>query len=291
MDVTPRSLILDLMATLPPEGSHAMPVRALVEAGGYFGLAGNSLRVALARLMAQGRVDRDERGRYRQGSAVTSATRVIRGWRRVDAGTRAWSGAWVAVQSRANRSRTEKKQDAQALRLFGFRGFDFGLSLRPDNLPRGIDGIRNSLFDSGLTSSSLVTRMSDLGEEQEARAFALWDIDELKAEYKKTVAALLQSRKSLRHGSDHQAMVETFRVGGRAIRQLVLDPRLPKEMLDSRPRASLVAAMTEYDHFGRAVWAPFMRRHGVAPSRAKASVPFETAAGIYAQDRAVTEAP
>ena len=52
MDVTPRSLILDLMATLPSQGSHAMPVSALVEAGGYFGLAGNSLRVALARLMA-----------------------------------------------------------------------------------------------------------------------------------------------------------------------------------------------------------------------------------------------
>ena len=291
MDVTPRSLILDLMATLPSEGSHAMPVRALVEAGGYFGLAGNSLRVALARLMAQGRVDRDERGRYRQGSAVSSATRVIRGWRRVDTGMRAWSGAWVAVKSQANRSRTEKKQDQQALRLFGFRGFDFGLSLRPDNLAGGTDEIRNSLFGFGLASSSLVARMSDLGEEQEARAFALWDTHELKAEYKETVAALSQSRKSLRHASDEEAMVETFRVGGRAIRQLVLDPRLPKEMLDSRPRAVLVSAMTEYDRFGRAAWAPFMRRHGVAPSRAKASLPFETAAGIYTENRAVTESP
>ena len=42
-----------------------MPVRALVEAGRCFGIGDNSLRVALARLLARGRVERNMRGRYR----------------------------------------------------------------------------------------------------------------------------------------------------------------------------------------------------------------------------------
>ena len=56
---SPRSLVLDLLSTLR-RGS--MPVRALVEAAALFGIAENSLRVSLARLLAEGRVARDRRG-------------------------------------------------------------------------------------------------------------------------------------------------------------------------------------------------------------------------------------
>ena len=45
-----------------------MPVRALVAAGRSFGIAENSIRVALTRLHAAGTVERDERGRYRLGA-------------------------------------------------------------------------------------------------------------------------------------------------------------------------------------------------------------------------------
>lgn len=267
-----------------------MPVRALVEAGGYFGLGGNSVRVALARLVAQGRVDRDERGRYRQGAAASLAARVIRGWRRVDSSTRAWSGAWVAVQSLGSRSRAQKSRDEQVMRLFGFRVLDAGLSLRPDNRVGGVEETRRSLLEAGLASSSLVACMHDLGEELEVRTRGLWDVDELKAQYQETVQALLRSERSLKQASSEKAMAETFRVGGRAIRQLVLDPLLPKEMFDPELRSTLVSTMIEYDRFGRAFWAPFMRRHGVVPRRARVSLPFEAAAGIDAEIRVGAEA-
>ena len=285
MKLTPRSLILDLMATLPLDGSQSMPVRALVEAGECFGLASNSVRVALARLNPQGRVERDERGRYRQGRSATSATRFIRGWRQVGSGTRSWSGAWVAVQCAEARARGKKKQDALALRFFGFSEFQPGLAVRPDNLAGGVDGTRASLFEAGLSPSSLVGRLSDLGPEAEARARRLWDVDQLQTQYRETTRALLRSQRQLRKATDEEGMVETFHVGGRAIRQLVLDPRLPEAMLDPQPREKLVSAMIEYDRFGRACWAPFMRRHGVVPRRARASLPFEAGSGVF------TEAP
>ena len=52
MDISPRSLILDLLSTLR---RGAMPVRALIRAGEMFEIPENTLRVALARLVQAGR--------------------------------------------------------------------------------------------------------------------------------------------------------------------------------------------------------------------------------------------
>ena len=56
--------MLDLLSTLP---RGAMPVRALVAAGDLFGISENSVRVTLARLLADRLVARDDRGAYRLG--------------------------------------------------------------------------------------------------------------------------------------------------------------------------------------------------------------------------------
>ena len=61
-------------------------------------------------------------------------------------------------------------------------------------------------------------------------------------------------------------MVESFVLGGRAIRQLVLDPLLPEPILPTTERHALVQAMRRYDKLGRACWRSFMGAHG-APSR------------------------
>ena len=74
---TARSLVLDLLSTLR-RGS--MPVRALVEAGTLLGIEENNVRVSLARLYTSGRVERDERGRYRLGPAVAAISGRLRSW-------------------------------------------------------------------------------------------------------------------------------------------------------------------------------------------------------------------
>ena len=63
MDLTPKRLILDLLATVPQS---SMPVGALVAAGYLFGISENNIRVTLARLRAARMIDTDERGRYQQ---------------------------------------------------------------------------------------------------------------------------------------------------------------------------------------------------------------------------------
>jgi phenylacetic acid degradation operon negative regulatory protein len=52
-------------------------------------------------------------------------------------------------------------------------------------------------------------------------------------------------------------------VGGRAIRQLVLDPLLPEPIARADERAALVEALRRYDRLGRARWARFLARFDV----------------------------
>jgi len=59
-------------------------------------------------------------------------------------------------------------------------------------------------------------------------------------------------------------MVESFRVGGAALRTLAKDPLLPEPIVPAREREALVAAMRDYDARGRASWSAFLARHGVA---------------------------
>ena len=54
-------------------------------------------------------------------------------------------------------------------------------------------------------------------------------------------------------------MTESFRLGGQAIRQIVLDPLLPEPIVPAAERAALVAALRRYDRMGRSCWAEFMR--------------------------------
>ena len=91
---TARSLVLDLLSTLR---RGTMPVRALVEAGALLGIEENNIRVSLARLYASGRIERDERGRYRLGPAVAAISGRLRSWRDLGQRQRAWRGDWVAV--------------------------------------------------------------------------------------------------------------------------------------------------------------------------------------------------
>ena len=89
-----KSLILDLLETLR---RGTMPVVALVEAGRLFGIAENSVRVALTRLLSAGSVERDRRGRYRLSAESGPIGRRATSWRDLERRLRRWNGSWVGV--------------------------------------------------------------------------------------------------------------------------------------------------------------------------------------------------
>jgi len=245
-----------------------MPVRALAEAGAVLHIEENNIRVSLARLYASGRVERDERGRYRIGPAVEAISLQVRSWRDLSRRTQSWSGGWITVhQPKLGRGPSRRRRD-RALALFGFRELAPGLSIRPDNLRDNVTDLRARLVDLAAGDSIgrvFIAREFDPASEFEARS--LWDAELLIREARDSTSRLRESAMRLVDQPTHEAMLESFLVGGRVLRQLLRHPLLPAEILDPEPLATLLTEMKRYDKLGRAFWAPFLARHGV-PHRA-----------------------
>ncbi len=260
-----KSLILDLLQSLR---GRSMPVRALVEAGALFGLAENSVRVALVRLLARGLVERDGPGRYRLAASAQPISRRVGGWSSADARTLRWNGSWVGafVHGLARGDRPGRRRDARALAFLGFAELEPGLFIRPDNLRGGVAQTRRELYALGLDPAARVLAASQLDDESETRARQLWDGASLVRGQREAREHVERSAARLPRLRREAAMVETFLVGGRAIRQIALDPCLPEEIAPLSERRALVAAMRDYDRTGRAHWSDFMRAHD-APHR------------------------
>jgi phenylacetic acid degradation operon negative regulatory protein len=258
---SPRSLVLDLVSTLRGD---SMPVGALVAAGALFGIPENGVRVAIARLFAGGALARDERGRYRLGPAVAALGERVVAWRRLEERVGRWEGGWVAVHAAAlPRGRSSAAaRAARSLRLLGFAPFARDLALRPDNLRGGVAAVRAELHALGLPAGTPVFALSELDAAADARARGLWDVAALRAGYAKSRLALARSEARLARATEEAAMVESFQLGGRVIRELVSDPLLPEPLLPAAERHALVAALRRYDRAGRRAWAGFMARCG-----------------------------
>jgi len=266
MTPTPKTAILDLLQSVR---GGPLPVRALVAAGALLGLEANGVRVALARLVARGLVERAGPGRYRLAAGAQPISRWVGSWSSVDPRTVRWDGAWVAVhvQGHAGRERAARRRDARALGFLGFAALRAGLSLRPDNLRGGVGETRRALHALGLAPELAVFRLTDLDAAIDRHARQLWDVERIVRGQRRMRQTLERSAARLGRLAREAAMVETFLVGGRAIRQLALDPCLPEAIAPEAERDALVAALREYDRAGRACWRDFMREHG-APHRA-----------------------
>ncbi len=275
MSPTPKSLILDLLSTL---SRGAVPVRGLVAAGRLFEIPDNRLRVALARLLAAGVVERDEHSHYRLAEGANAVSDQIRSWRHGAEARRPWSGAWLAVHGKPGDG--PRGRGARALRFLGFRAFESGLALRPDNLEGGVEDARARLAQLGLASPARVFQIRELDAASERRARALWDARALRAGYRATIAALDASAARLPRLARDVAMAESFRLGGAAIGQIVLDPLLPEPLLDASELVALIAASRRYDRLGRRVWKGWI----------STGAPDELPAGVLGQSQAVEAA-
>lgn len=250
--VTAKSLVLDLLSTLP--AGRAVPVGALVRAARILGVGENSVRVTLARLRARGLVDSDARGLYAMGAAARAVNRQVRSWRNVESEVRDWDGSWVAVHATRTRERSRARRRATALRLLGMRALDGALHVRPNNLAGGVEVLRARLSGLEIGSGVLVCELSELDAASDARARGLWDAAGLERGYAAGIATLEASEARLPTLAPDAAMAESFRTGGAVVRQIVLDPLLPAPIVDTKKRRALVGAMRRYDVLGRERW-------------------------------------
>ena len=85
-------------------------------------------------------------------------------------------------------------------------------------------------------------------------AASLWPIEAVARSHRRALAALERSRARLPRLARGDALVESFLVGGAAIRSLARDPLLPEALAPAGDRRALTGAMRDYDRRGRAIW-------------------------------------
>lgn len=276
-----KSLILDLLSTT---GHAAVPVGSLVRAAALFGIGENAVRVAVARLRAARLVESVGRGRYRLALSARPVQAQVSSWRDLESRHKPWDGGWVAAHTGAL-SRTDRpalRRRERALRFLGLRTLHPGLELRPDNLRGGVRGVRERLRALGLDAETLVARLDQLDAAAASRALGLWDAPALRAGYRAAVRELDASARRLRSLPREAAMVESFLVGGRAIRQLAFDPLLPEPIVPAAERRRLVDALRRYDRLGRECWNGMLVGAGserAAPADVRVIAAAENAAG------------
>ncbi|MBW2388328.1 MAG: PaaX family transcriptional regulator [Deltaproteobacteria bacterium] len=252
--VTAKSLVIDLLSTMPSH--HPVPVGALVRAAALFGIGENSMRVALARLRSRGTVESDRRGLYCLSRAALPINRQVRSWSSIESGVGSWDGSYLAVETSGlpRRDKTGSRTRERALRFLGFESLTSALRVRPNNLLGGVDHCRHRLTELGFSPAPVVFRLSEFDAILERRARTLWDGYELETNYGATRTRLAESAQRLPQLSTEAAMAESFQLGGEAVRQIVLDPLLPKEIVDVETRGAMIDEMRRYDRIGREAW-------------------------------------
>ncbi len=252
--VSAKSLVLDLLSTMPPR--YPVAVSALVRGAAVLGVGENSLRVALARLRARGLVESDERGLYRLSSIAEPIHRRVRCWHSIEQRVTHWDGGWLAIGTsglpRGDRKRSRLR--LRALRLLGFEALTRALHIRPNNLEGGLGDVRERLIGLGYWPAPMAFELTGLDSDLDARARSLWDVATLEAGYRSSRERLVKSAGHLSSLSETEAMAETFRLGGEAVRRIVLDPLLPESIVDTCARRALVETMRHYDRLGRDCW-------------------------------------
>ena len=248
-----RSLILNLMLASDERSQSA---RATIASCALFGIRENNVRVALARLVAEGLIEPTRRGVYRLGPRATALADDVATWRTAEERVRGWAGDWITVHvgPLGRSDRVALRARNRALAMLGLRELDRGLYVRPDNLEGGVIEARERLHRLGLEPAAAVFVATGFDAEREARARKLWDGERLSLAYRTTRHELEQWHMRAGTLGPETAAREAYLLGNAAIRQIVFDPLLPAPLVDVDERRAFVAAVRRHDDTGRECW-------------------------------------
>jgi phenylacetic acid degradation operon negative regulatory protein len=141
--------------------------------------------------------------------------------------------------------------------MLGFRPFERGLHIRPDNIEQHVDAVRQRLYKLGLDRDAAVFLAAGLDPERDACVRRLWDGAALTQTYRQLRCQLEEWLASANGLALETAARESFFLGGNAIHQLVFDPLLPAPFVDTAERHAFIEAVHRFDDAGRAIWNRF----------------------------------
>jgi phenylacetic acid degradation operon negative regulatory protein len=272
---TARSLILNLLLASEERSQSA---RETIASCALFGIRENNVRVALARLVAEGLIEPTRRGIYRLGPQAAALADDVATWRMAEERVRDWAGGWITahVGPLGRSDRVALRARDRALAMLGLRELDRGLYVRPDNLTGGVDEARERLLRLGLEPAAAVFVATGFDAEREARAGKLWDGERLSQAYRTTRRELEQWHMHAGTLGPEAAAREAYLLGNEAIRQIVFDPLLPAPLVDVEERREFVAAVRRHDDAGRDCWRRLHLGNGNRDAAIPHSFPVES---------------
>ncbi|MGB5811168.1 MAG: hypothetical protein WBG86_11595 [Polyangiales bacterium] len=259
MRLTARSIVVEVLSVASTGYMPALRVGLIIESCALFGFTSNTVRVALAKMRAEGMVVSTQRGLYALGPAAHPVNDQVLGWREAGRKTIAWDLSWVAANTghMPRSDRPEYRRRVRALKFLGFRELAQGLHLRPNNLEAGVVGVRQKLARLGL-EDAIVTRLDELSAQDDERARNLWDTDAIVAQCHAWVGKLSASRAKWQDQPLTTTTREAYLLGREVIRAIVLDPLLPEPLVASESREKLIEAMSTYSNEGLTLWRRYL---------------------------------
>ncbi len=254
--LTARRLVLSLLNV---SGKAQETIAHLVAAGRLFGIEASSIRMAVGRLMKEGLLVSEARGRYGIGPKGEALRVELRGWRDALSRTKPWAGDWLAVHT-AHLGRTDRKQlrtRNRALKLSGFAEALPGFWVRPANLAEPLSDLGRRLVGIGLDEDALVSRIAEFESDVWFDPADLWPTDEFEPRYKEAIKAMADSTKDIPTLAPADSARETLLVGQTVLHIINLDPLLPQEIIDQSLLARMIDDMREYNRLGLACWQKF----------------------------------
>ena len=254
LNLSAPEFVLSLLDSAP---NVEIRVASLVAAAAAFDIDSRAVRVALARLAKQGILNALERGVYRAGRRGHGVQQAVASWATAEATLKPWDGQWLAVyQGQLKRTdKTAVRARERALRMKGFQAIDAGLAVRPANLRADLANVHAELVDLGLDPDG---RLLVIAEAQPGVEFgSLWDREALEARYRQHLSAMAGSTAAIAKQDAVSAARETLLVGRAVTRDIVLDPLLPKQLVDTGLRQRMITAMKRYDRLGKRCWRTF----------------------------------
>lgn len=256
-----RELILAIIDSSPRP---SLGAAYLVRAGALYDIDSRAMRVAIARLVKNEVLAQVGRGNYGVGPAGQHMHETVVAWSRVEDSVREWDNSWLAVYmghlKRTNK--TEVRARERALRMKGFARADSGIWVRPSNLHSKISELHESLVSLGLDPGAPILRLTDQHPAGALAFRALWDTAALERLYERRIDELNKSTASVVNLSTAVAARETLQLGRAVTHDILMDPLLPEEMLDTSLRREMNQLMRTYDKLAKSYWRDFYNEAG-----------------------------
>ena len=113
----------------------------------------------------------------------------------------------------------------------------------------------------GLDEQALTATLADIEPAGALQPESLWDRKALEQRYVAQLEALAESTVRLSGLESVAAATETLLVGRAVTREILLDPLLPEELVDTDLRRQLVEAMRRYDRAGKTFWRALYKQY------------------------------